>query len=121
MQLKASPKVLMTIVLASAALTLTAVAAEADLAAGMADSAANPYAWAYQPRTIQITTGDTVTWTNNGVAPHSVTSSNGAGFDSGDMQPGQSFQWTFGQAGEYPFYCTLHPWMTGTVTVADAS
>jgi len=90
--------------------------AQADFTATISDSASNPYAWVYVPRAIEVTTGDTVTWVNTGVAPHSVT---GANFDSGNLDPGQRFQWTFNQAGTYAIYCSLHPWMVESVVVSD--
>jgi plastocyanin len=39
-----------------------------------------------------------------------------ASFDLGIMNPGDSFPFVFDKAGEYPCYCTYHPWMTGKVT-----
>ena len=92
-------------------------AGQTDSTVGVSDSAANPYAWAYEPRSIQVGTGDTVTWVNDGIAPHTAT---GDGFDSGNLEPGESFQWAFTTPGTYPFYCTLHPWMLGSVVVTDA-
>ena len=37
-------------------------------------------------------------------------------FDSGIINPGDSFPFVFNKAGEYPYYCTIHPFMTGKVT-----
>ncbi len=79
---------------------------------------------AYNPSNITISVGDTVHWSNNEVSdtPHTATSGtpgapNGM-FNSGDLMPGQSFDFTFTQAGTFNFFCMVHPTlMMGTVTV----
>jgi glucose/arabinose dehydrogenase/plastocyanin len=77
---------------------------------------------AYQPNPVQISIGDTVTWTNDDSQPHTVTSSqNGQPdglFDSNVMTTQQTFEHTFTEAGEYPYFCILHPNMVGTVSVS---
>jgi hypothetical protein len=57
---------------------------------------------------------------NNGQAPHTATDTGGA-FDSGTLQPGESYSYTFNEAGTYAYYCRIHPDMTGAVTVSSAS
>jgi plastocyanin len=57
-----------------------------------------------------------VSWTNNGATVHNVTSNSGA-FASGSLNPGATFQYTFTTAGSYPYACTLHAGMNGTVMV----
>jgi plastocyanin len=83
---------------------------------------------AYQPNPIQVSVGNTVTWTNNDSQPHTVTSgSNGQPdnkFNSSPnfsplLNPGQTFSFTFTQAGNYPYFCMLHPNMVGTVNVSS--
>ncbi len=66
--------------------------------------------------TVVIGVNNTVSWTNNDNMPHTVTAVDGS-FDSGNMNAGQSFVRTFSKAGTYPYTCTYHPWMHGTVTV----
>ncbi len=77
---------------------------------------------AYQPNPIEVTVDDTVTWTNDDIAQHTVTSGEGGEpngeFDSGIMPSGGTFEHTFTEAGEYPYFCTLHPNMVGTVSVS---
>lgn len=82
---------------------------------------------AYDPYPIEISVGDTVTWTNNDITPHTVTSgSNGTTdgkFNSSPdfnplMAPQQKFSHKFEEAGEFPYYCGLHINMVGTVKVA---
>jgi plastocyanin len=77
---------------------------------------------AYQPNPVQVSTGATVTWTNDDAQPHTATSGENATpdgtFDSGIMAPAATFEHTFAAAGEYPYYCILHPNMVGTVSVS---
>jgi plastocyanin len=74
----------------------------------------------YNPSPIEIKVGETVTWINNDSSPHTVTSSNDDSsitFDSGVLRRGETFSFTFDMEGEYPYFCTLHPNMVGTVVV----
>ena len=70
----------------------------------------------FAPPAITVAEGDTVTWTNSDPVPHTVTSDTGA-FDSGVMNNGQTFGFTFTAAGSYSYFCDLHPTMKGTVAV----
>jgi plastocyanin len=76
--------------------------------------------FAFQPASLTVTAGSTVTWTNSGAVPHTVTSDSGA-FDSGVLQPGASFSHTFDTAGTFSYLCTIHPNMTGAITVTEAA
>jgi plastocyanin len=81
----------------------------------------------FSPNVINIKIGDTVTWTNYDVMPHTVTAGTGLSdpnkgkeFDSGlstPLMPGKTFSHRFTRAGEFPYFCQLHPAMGGTVTV----
>jgi nitrite reductase (NO-forming) len=77
---------------------------------------------AFSPNPIQVSTGATVTWTNDDSQPHTATSGENATpdqrFDSGIMAPGATFDFTFTEAGQYPYFCLLHPNMVGTVSVS---
>jgi plastocyanin len=82
---------------------------------------------AFSPNPIQVSVGNTVTWTNDDSQPHTVASgSNGQPdnkFNSSPnfnplLNPGQTFSFTFTQAGDYPYFCMLHPNMVGTVSVS---
>ena len=77
---------------------------------------------AYQPNPIEVSIDDTITWTNDDIAQHTVTSGESGEpdgkFDSGLMSTGATFEHTFTEAGEYPYFCTLHPNMVGTVIVS---
>ena len=67
----------------------------------------------FSPQAIQINSGDTVTWKNNGGVQHTVT---GFGVDE-SLSPGQAFSHTFNQTGTFDYECTIHQGMNGTVTV----
>jgi len=72
----------------------------------------------FAPHTLDVTTGTTVTWTNNDTAPHSVTSDTAGLFDSGPIQPGAKFTFTFSQAGSFPYHSNNEAnKYTGTITV----
>jgi aldose sugar dehydrogenase len=80
---------------------------------------------AYEPNPAQVSVsvGGTVTWTNDDSQPHTVTSGQDADpdglFDSDIMAPAATFEHTFTEAGEYPYFCLLHPNMVGTVNVTS--
>ena len=75
----------------------------------------------YIPSKIIAKQGQTITWKNEDVAFHSVTSGiygePTALFDSGHLDPEQKFSYTFDEKGTFDYFCTLHPWMAGKVTV----
>ena len=77
----------------------------------------------YIPVSASVRPGTAVVWTNYDVAAHTVTSGTPGGdvgslFDSGIMAPDDEFEWTFSEAGDYDYFCILHPWMTGDVSVS---
>ena len=84
---------------------------------------------AFSPSSIEVTVGQTVVWTNDDSAFHTVTSGTagaadaGKEFDSGLKGPtaltskGKTFEHTFDRIGDYPYFCTLHPAMVGNVIV----
>ncbi|MGI0073289.1 MAG: cupredoxin domain-containing protein [Nitrosotalea sp.] len=76
----------------------------------------------FDPAALSVKVGTTVIWTNNDGVSHTVTSGDpSAGpsgtFDSGLIKPGQTFKYTFTSANTTSYFCTVHPWMTGKVTV----
>jgi plastocyanin len=68
-----------------------------------------------QPQ-LDVTVGTTVEWTNRDPLPHTVTAADRS-FDSGLIQPGETYRRTFTQAGSYSFFCVPHPFMKGVVVV----
>ena len=77
---------------------------------------------AFSPNPIQVSVGTTVTWTNDDAQPHTVNSGENATpsglFDSPIMPTAGTFEYTFTEAGEFPYFCILHPNMVGTVSVS---
>ncbi|CUR51976.1 Blue (Type1) copper domain-containing protein [Nitrosotalea devaniterrae] len=77
----------------------------------------------FAPNPTSIKSGTTVTWTNSDSVAHTVTSGKpsdnvqGDVFDSGLIKPGKTFQFTFTKAGSQDYFCSVHPWMVGKVTV----
>ncbi len=72
--------------------------------------------FSFNPDPITIYQGATVQWTNNGGRAHTTTSDS-AVWNSGTLNPGQSFSFTFGTPGTFPYHCAIHTFMTGTINV----
>lgn len=70
----------------------------------------------YNPATFQTSAGTTITWTNTGDAPHTVTFEEGP--DSGQIEPGGTFEHAFDTPGIHDYMCTIHPSMRGVVNVS---
>jgi len=85
----------------------------------------NPSINGFEPATLSIPLGASVKWTNEDPTLHTVTSGgadaaeSGKIFDSGYIAGGKTFEWTFGKAGTFEYYCTLHPFMTGKLIVVN--
>ena len=87
----------------------------------------------FVPSEIRVGVGGTVAWTNGDNVVHMVHAGDLAadpskvgldfpnGFDSGLMMSGDTFERTFHDPGDYPYFCSLHPWMTGTLHVGGSS
>jgi len=77
----------------------------------------------YLPYSLEINVGDTVSWSNDDTAAHTVTSGTPDGmdglFDSGLFMSGTTFDFTFDKAGTYPYFCLVHPWMIGQIGVNE--
>lgn len=71
---------------------------------------------AFVPASKTISVGTTITWTNRDNTTHTVTSNTGV-FSSSNIAPNGTFSFKFITAGTYPYHCTIHPTMTGTITV----
>lgn len=81
----------------------------------------------YDPAHASVPTGTTIQWSNDDPNQiHTVTSGKpgdanaGSQFGSGYMNSGTSYQYTFDKAGEYQYFCQVHPWIVGQVSVSDA-
>jgi plastocyanin len=73
------------------------------------------FQWA--PVTAKV--GDVITWTNSDSAPHKVGLDDGSCTMSGNIPGGGKASLTFSVAGTYPFHCTIHPNMKGTITITQ--
>src|SRR5215218_6446028 len=71
----------------------------------------------FDPDQLTVAPGTTVTWVNEGQAPHTTTADGGT-WDSGTLQPGEDFSFTFDQPGTYTYHCSIHPDMTASVKVS---
>jgi amicyanin len=92
------------------ALAVTASTARAEDAKVKIDN------FTFNPPTLTVAVGTTVTWTNEDDIPHTVVSTTKA-FKSKVLDTGDSFTFTFTTAGEYEYFCSIHPHMTGKVVV----
>ena len=108
---------LATLIAASTALVATPPAVAEDSPVSIKN-------FAYAPGNRQVDAGGTVTWSNDeAMVPHDVSTRIPGRpdpvlpFESPLLQPGGSFSFTFAEPGVYPYYCSLHPAMLGTVTV----
>jgi nitrite reductase (NO-forming) len=76
----------------------------------------------YIPYHVTVSAGEEITWSNDDSAAHTVTSGTPSGgpdglFDSSLFMAGGTYSVTLDEAGEYPYFCMVHPWMTGIITV----
>ena len=74
------------------------------------------------PSKVSINAGDTISWTNDDTAVHtttggSISTGTTGTFDSGLIQSGVQYEYTFASAGTFDYFCVVHPWMSGTVSV----
>ena len=99
-------------ILSMAALLICAPAALAqdDMTVSIQD-------FSFNPGQITVAPGTTVTWTNQGPSPHTTTADDGS-WDSGLLQQGEDFSFTFDKPGTYTYHCSIHPDMTASVKVS---
>ncbi len=83
-------------------------------AAGSADVKIDNFS--FGPQTLTVAVGTTVVWTNSDDIPHTVVSTDGV-FKSKVRDTDEKFSYTFTKAGTYPYFCSVHPKMTGKVVV----
>jgi len=72
--------------------------------------------FSFGPATLTVPVGTSVTWTNRDDIPHTVVSTDGV-FKSKVLDTDEKFSFTFSKAGTYPYFCSIHPKMTGKVVV----
>ena len=88
-------------------------AASQPAAGGTAVSIVN---FAFNPGTLTVKAGDTVTWTNTSGTPHTVTADDGS-FDSGTVTASAPFEHVFSAAGTFAYHCSIHSSMKATIIV----
>jgi plastocyanin len=107
-----------TALLAAALPELTA-AGEEVVAAAASPATVTIDNFAFAPATLTVTAGTTVTWKNDDDSPHRIGDKNGT-FKSAALDTDDTFSHTFAAAGEYPYICTIHPYMVGKIVVKPA-
>jgi plastocyanin len=90
----------------------------ADMARAAAPAAASVQIgnFTFKAQVLTVKPGTTVTWTNGDDIPHTVVSKEGA-FKSKVLDTGDRFSFTFAKPGQFGYFCSLHPHMTGTIVV----
>lgn len=101
--------ILKTAIAAGTAVFLSGMAHAADIKADIKGMSFNP-------GTITIAVGDTITFTNQDGAPHTATAEDGS-FTTATLRKGKSETLSFDKAGTYAFFCKIHPGMKGTIVV----
>ena len=104
--------------LAAALPELTAAGAAAVTAAA-SSATVDIDNFAFTPAALTVTAGTTVTWKNEDDSPHRIGDKNGT-FKSAALDTDDTFSHTFAAPGEYPYICTIHPYMVGTIIVKPA-
>ncbi len=103
-----------------AIIAMLLLAGSPSVAANDQPSAANAEVkidnFSFGPATVTVPVGATVTWINRDDIPHTVVSTDGV-FKSKVRDTDETFSYTFAKAGTYPYFCSVHPKMTGKVVV----
>jgi plastocyanin len=94
----------------------TVTTAGVPTTSGAGGAAVTIKGFAFDPATVTIKAGESVTWTNQDSANHTVVGDKGE-FTSGDLANGATFTFKFDTAGTYAYKCSIHPSMAGTVIV----
>jgi plastocyanin len=100
-----------------AILSMAALLVFAPAASAQDDMTVSIQDFSFNPGQITVAPGTTVTWTNEGPSPHTTTADDGS-WDSGTLQQGEDFSFTFDEPGTYTYHCTIHPDMTASVKVS---
>ena len=113
------------VLLGAVALGLLLLAGLTQVLAGEAVKAAASAAtvnidnFKFGPATLTVTAGTTVTWRNEDDSPHRIGDQTGS-FKSAALDTDDTFSHTFAGPGEYPYICTIHPYMVGKIIVKPA-
>jgi plastocyanin len=105
--------------LLAVALPELSAAGKAVFAAAASPATVNIDNFAFAPATLTVTAGTTVTWKNEDDSPHRIGDKNGT-LKSAALDTDDTFSHTFAAPGEYPYICTIHPYMAGKIIVKPA-
>ena len=97
-----------------------ASAGQAAVAVAANTAAVAIHNFKFEPATLTIAAGTTVTWTNDDTTPHTVTENNRA-FRSAGLDTKDTYSHAFATPGEYVYHCTIHPMMVGRIIVRPAA
>jgi plastocyanin len=100
-----------------ATLSMAALLVFAPAASAQDDMTVSIQDFFFSPDQMTVAPGTTVTWTNEAQTPHTTTADDGT-WDSGTMEQGDDFSFTFDDPGTYTYHCSIHPDMTATITVS---
>jgi plastocyanin len=115
-QIIASPLVFMGLASLLAATPATLSAGDTAVQAGAQAAAIQIDNFHYTPPSLTVAPGTTVTWTNADDSPHTVREKDGK-FKSAALDTDDKFSQTFAAPGEYEYFCSIHPYMTGKIVV----
>jgi len=102
--------------LVAGALMMSAVSVMTKAASAPVTTAVHIGNFTFKDPVVTVKRGTTVTWTNDDDIPHTVVSKDGI-FKSKVLDTGTQFSFTFAKAGQFGYFCSLHPRMTGTIIV----
>ena len=112
--------IFLLVVTAAIAIAVSAHAVQASSSAVAADGKPGTAVvidnFSFSPATLTVPAGTTVVWTNKDDIPHTVVSMDGL-FKSKVLDTGDRFSFTFAKPGQFGYFCSLHPHMTGTILV----
>ena len=114
-------KIILLAFIAAAVLAVVLVSGCTQSTPPPSGNAVNIQNFAFNPQTITVSAGSTVTWTNLDSVQHQIAADSGqaaiADFSSPDMTQGSTYSYTFNTAGTWTYHCSIHPSMKGTVIV----
>jgi len=106
--------------LLAAALPQLTAAGETAVKAAASPATVQIDNFTFTPATLTVAAGTTVTWKNEDDSPHRIGDQNGT-FKSAALDTDETFSHTFATPGEYPYICTMHPYMVGKIIVRPAA
>lgn len=106
----------LAVLVAMLGLTVGALAAPGEATTPSTDHQVSIVDFSFMPDRLRVRGGDSITWTNNGAAPHTTTAAGGV-WDSGTLQPGDSFTFTPNASGRFRYRCQIHRQMLGLILV----